>query len=486
MDETSTPTFERVLAEFERAPAGKEFDADAIAMLLRLQRSARAHYAKLLDSLVSAERPDDLPPEQVRGAQMLHRRIADALADAVLRQVPRPQLLEDHARIAELALGSLRSRADEIKWHAFEHTTMRRASWRQTYELVRAIESIGMERQPLPGQGTCTDAFAHCVLLASLNVGILNTAQMELAHRWLCASALDMRVEPFFDPDAHWYQLDLARESGPQRITSAAEPTTTTRFFAVSSLGAKLAQARSKLYAGQIALGIAPSRSVALHFGAFLDLAERLWSPDWRRTSLRAEREAANGESIEVILGFEDALRVLRGDELSTCVHPPQSWRLRDRSPTGLGALVTMESGAHLPLGALLAFRASADDGWQLGCIARRIRAAEDDLWCVGVRRLSSEPMSIELAACAKEPKSTAALTVTAIYAPASTDTGRVDGLLLATKNFGHTNEFLLPTRGGAFKIRVNRVIDRGAHWVRVGFEVLGKQAAAVKRTGTA
>ena len=484
MDDASTPTFERVLSEFELAPASKALDAAAVAVLVNLQRSARAHYAKVLDTLLCEEQPDELPLGTIRGAQVLHRRIADALAQVAIRQIPRPQLIEDQARIAEIALSSLRARADEIKWHAYERTTMKRTSWRQTYELVRAIESIGMERRALAGQATCTDAFAHCVLLASLNVGILNAPQMELAHRWLSASAHDLRVEPCFDPDAHWYELDLARENGPRRITSAAESTTTTRFFAVSSLGAKLAQARGKLYAGQIAVGIPPSRAVAMHFGTFLDLAERLWSPDWRRSSVRAEREKADGESIEVVLGYEAALGVLRGNDQAATSAPTQ-WSLRDRSRSGIGALVTMEDGARLPLGALLAFRSSPNEPWQLGCIARRIRAAEENLWQVGVRRLTSDPVALELAGSRKDAAGGEPVAVPAIYAPITNDAGRTDGLVIAAKTFGRVNDFLLPTKGGAFKIRINRVIDRGEHWVRVGFEVQGKQAAAASKAAS-
>ncbi|RPI46160.1 MAG: hypothetical protein EHM59_08225 [Betaproteobacteria bacterium] len=483
MDATSTPTFERVLSVFETAAPGKPFEPADLAMLARLQRAAREHYASKLDEMLAAEHPAEMPVALMRGAQMLHRRVANALGQAASRQIPRPQRVEDHAQIAELALGSLRARADEIKWHAFERTTMPRASWRQTNELVRAIESIGMERQPLGGGATCADAFAHCVLLASLNVGILSAPQVEIAHRWLCASATDMRVEPFFDPDAHWYQLDLARDSGPQRICRTNEPSATTRFFAVSSLGAKLADARTRLYAGHAAVAAAPSREVALHFGAFLDLAERLWSPDWRRASLRAERERAQGESIDVVIGLDDALRALGGDD-DALAQSMQTWSLRDRSPSGLGAVVPSTSGANIPLGEIIAFRASNAEHWELACIVRRIRTTEDDSWSIGMRRLSTDPVTIELTACAAE--SPAPEPVAAIYATAGTDAGRIDGLVISASAFGAAAEFMLPTQGGAFRIRVNRVIDRGERWVRVGFEVLAKQAISAARVSAA
>ena len=63
-----------------------------------------------------------------------------------------------------------------------------------------------------------------------------------------------------------------------------------------------------------------------------------------------------------------------------------------------------------------------------------------------------------------------------AIYAPVSSGTGRIDSLLLDANEFARGGQYKLPTRGGAFRIKLNRVIDRGDRWVRVGFEVLGKQ----------
>jgi hypothetical protein len=47
---------------------------------------------------------------------------------------------------------------------------------------------------------------------------------------------------------------------------------------------------------------------------------------------------------------------------------------------------------------------------------------------------------------------------------------------VIDAKGFGSHAEYFLPTNGGAFRIRANRVIDRGEQWVRIGFEVLGKK----------
>src|SRR5688500_2854308 len=122
VDDDSKPTFDRVLALFEAAPDTKPFDPAHVLVLTRLQRASKEHYARILDGLLEGRGGETLPLAAIRGAQMLHRRIANALAQAALRLVHRPQLPEEQMRCAELALCSLRARADEIKWHAFEQT----------------------------------------------------------------------------------------------------------------------------------------------------------------------------------------------------------------------------------------------------------------------------------------------------------------------------------------------------------------------------
>jgi hypothetical protein len=485
VDDTSTPTFERVLATFENHPSGKPFEPSHVLVLMRLQRAARQHYAKMLDAALAGEdAAAALPLSAVLGAQMLHRRIANALAQVVLRQIPRPQLVEGQAQMAEIALCSLRARADEIKWHSFEHTRMQGASWQRAGEVLRAIESIGMECTLLEGTTTCADAFAHCMLIDSLNVGILSAPQMELAHRWLTASARDQHIEPYFDSEAHGYQIQLGEPRGPERITPSTQLSDSRRFLAVTPLGASLATARSQLYAGKLFPGASRSRTAALHFSAFLDLAERLWSADWRRASWRAERESALGASVQVVVGFEHVLGALREDADGTAQRPPEihEWPLHDRSMTGLGFRLPLEASPEAPLGGLIAFRSSSDEAWELGCIVRRIRGAEEKTWVVGVRCLSDEPVIIDLGSAAdsdgieRDSRVGAGAATAAIYAPINVDAGRVDGLIISTASFGAASDYLLPTRGSAFHIRANRVIDRGDDWVRIGFEVLGKQ----------
>lgn len=480
VDESSTPTFERVLGLFEKAPPDVPFEAAHLAVLAQLQKAAREHYVRILNTtLERAEGEHSLAPADIRGAQMLNRRIADAFAEAAQRLVPAPQLGGDETRIAELALASLRSRVEEVKWHAFEQSRPQRTSWQNTNALMLAVEALSLERQAVGGDITLMDAFAHCLLLATLNVGILTAPQVELAHRWLVQSAHDIRIEPFFDPEAHWYQIDLARPIGPVRVAPEAAVSETTRFLVVSALGARLAHARAQLYDGKLTVGAMPNHIAALHFGAFLDLAERLWSLDWRRSTWRPDRDIVDGETIEVVQGF-DLVRAALDNEGENDAPPPPiaTWTLHDKSNNGLGAIVPDALGTQIPLGVLIAFRRSDEHEWELGTVVRRIRGAEDRVWTVGIKRLSDAPVAVDLKAYSEglQLESEVAPDTEAIYAPIDADTGRIDGLVIPSTAFGQCNDFYLPAGGGAFRVHANRIIDRGDLWVRVGFEVLGKR----------
>lgn len=475
VDENGTPTFERVLAAFENDRGSEPFDPAHLRVLYRLQDASKEHFGRILDRLLESQTSEPLPEATVRGAQMLHRRLANALAQAALRLADRPQAAERRT-IAELALFSLHARGEEIKWHAFEHTSPEASSWQQVNALMRALESHGIEREVLGIDATCNDAFAHCLLLATLNVGILTPPQMELGHRWLVAAGREMRVEPFFDPEAHWYQIDLAYAAGPERVSPASAVADTTRFLAVLPLGPLLARARSALYAGELTVGATPNRLVALHFGAFLDLAERMWSLDWRRASWRAERVKADSDTIDVVLGIDAVMDLLSLEEDDPERPRPAVWRLRDTSSSGLGAVLPVETGWSVGLGALMAFRPSGGDRWQLGCVVRRVRVPDASQWIIGIKRLSDAPLPVELQVVGAEPGAQEGQPSLAIYAPINADGGRIDGVVIDTGHQPASNELLLPTRGGAFHIRANRVMDRGERWVRVGFEVIGKK----------
>src|SRR5690606_30119075 len=114
------------------------------------------------------------------------------------------------------------------------------------------------------------------------------------------------------------------------------------------------------------------------------------------------------------------------------------SWRLRDRSATGLGALLPQEAGEHVTLGALMAFREPGAARWQLGCIVRRIRVRDASAWIVGIKRLSEAPLLVDLVGYVDglQLETAGDPDAAAIYAPITIDGSRIDGVVIDLNRF--------------------------------------------------
>src|SRR5215510_7189448 len=100
----------------ESAPADQPFEPEQIKRLTDLYHATREHYARILNGMLGADNgAPGLPLPLLHGAQMLHRRLANAFGQAALRLALQPDQVEAR-EIAELALNSLNACAEEIKW----------------------------------------------------------------------------------------------------------------------------------------------------------------------------------------------------------------------------------------------------------------------------------------------------------------------------------------------------------------------------------
>jgi len=478
-----------------RAPA----DAD-VATLMGFDARVHARLTWLRDELLGKPQAAIASrAEWLCEAQTLCGDLAVAYSHCARHAAGPGRARSDAQRLAQLAVRSFRRRADQIKWHAFNRTVPPVMLWEDANALYGTLEALGAEESsceadPALAGMRCADAYGQCLLLSILNVGVLTSAQVELAHRWLAGHARCARVEPYCDPARHGFQIDLERGRGPERIAPSSAIADGTRFIEFAGLAAALGEARSKLYAGELPEGLPEGSSVALDFGAFLDLAERLWSPDWRRISWRATRSEARGESIEVAIGLERVLSALaaadaepgakdgipvlserfsarpqpRGTVVDLASGALVRWQLRDRSATGLGAVVPDAVGVNLEPGILVAYRNGDGDAWKIGTLVRRIRSEEMGAWLLGIRNLSDRPVHVSLRGADAPARA-------AIYAPLKTKTGRVDGLIVDPGAFGDMATHSLAAGDADFQVQMNRVLDRGRGWLRAGFEVLSK-----------
>jgi hypothetical protein len=87
----------------------------------------------------------------------------------------------------------------------------------------------------------------------------------------------------------------------------------------------------------------------------------------------------------------------------------------------------------------------------------------------VGVEVLSYRPIAVELTpASGGEP-------LPALFAPGIDTNGKADAMIVRASDFGRGNAFVLKAGGARYRIRLNRIIKKGADWVKARFEIESK-----------
>jgi hypothetical protein len=489
------------------APAGgSDIAPERLAALISLDDKVHATYLGLRERLLfGPEAMVVLSPSLVAKSRRIFAEIATLFADCAHQFTTQGNAL---AYAPMLAARTFRSATEHLKWTTFEHTAPAGSFWLGLHSLYRSVDALGGADQavdlyagPTSARTTCTDAYMQCLLLGTLNVGVLAPMSIEIAHRWLVDMARNQQLSTIAAPKVHTHRVRFDAAQGAVRITEMAVPDDATRFIACGSLEPGLAETRKYLYSGALTAQARNPSAAALHYGAFLDLAERLWSPEWQRVLQRAPREAVRGVSIEAVLGLDRIVAALdaatheepvaaapaaleidwpdqrEGTAASNVINLPgrssARWTLRDRSETGLAALVPHAAAAALPVGALIGLREGDGADWGLGMLVRRIAAAESGESLLGIKRLSANPVHVSLILGAGDGK--AQREIDALFAPMQTKHARIDALIVPDTAFTATADCSLRVGNDLYQIRLDRILDRGDDWMRVGFEIVGK-----------
>src|SRR5262249_37864153 len=129
--------------------------------------------------------------------------------------------------------------------------------------------------------------------------------------------------------------------------------------------------------------------------------------------------------------------------------------------------------------GALVGFRLSRSGNWATGVLVRRLAVPNADQTLLGIKTIADRPVAVTLKRHTPEAPAHAreAVETPAIYAPMDGERTRADSLILRDIAFSRNADFVLATGRTNFLVRLTRVLDRGAGWVRAGFRVLSKSA---------
>lgn len=400
-----------------------------------------------------------------------------------------------------------------VKWGYFLNEPGRAAPWKQMHALFQLADADGYSQVPFvlhPSQPSFRPSvqslYLRTLILDLLNTGNLSKIQIEIADGWFSSWCNDYALDAEYSSRQHLFYVDLASESG-LHIMRKDSHGDTMRYIRADGLKAQIEEVQAglrhgRLYAGYGAGAVFP---VEEHV-ALLAIIEKLYHSILAGSENRIEeRTPYDDREVDVALGIERVMRKIRDKtapvpaarmepalaasetiELSpaglslvevsvaTLDAPPvdpevERWRVYDLSSKGYGLLVDRAASEVVLLNGLLALRNHETGGWICGSIVRKLANRVRGEILVGVEVLAYRQIPIELV------PSAGGASVPALYLPGLDTNGKQDAVLIRIGDFRSDHTFAIKGGVASYNIRLNRIIKKGADWIKARFEIVSK-----------
>ena len=481
-----------------------------IQRVASLDEKVQAGYARAGSCMLAAARlAPPLPADLMHGSAQLFKEISVAYARGVEQIETGNAAQLDELDPALRILRALWCMGMSAKWIYFMNVASDGSFWRQYHALFMHAESLGVVhrllrpyRDPDVGALTCADVYVQTLLLGMLNAGNLLPQQIELAHRWVVAFVRNAGIEPRVNGDGYVFHVCLDSDRGLQDGVPPGTDAGAVRFIDIEPVCARLVDSRESLRRGRIDLGEPGLHVAVLDYGAFLDLAERFWTPGSNKVRERAPRVGAKQQPVDAVTGFDALFDMVSGRtsakagsqqagdmpslgsnvaflhrEPAAQPAPVLGCLLKDQSETGVGLLLPRDCDAP-QIGTMIGFQLAPSSGrWELGVLVRRLAAPDGNYTLLGIKRISSTPIAVTLRVGkpGAAPRLAESADVPAIFAPMDGNCSRIDSLILRDSTYTRGMEFVLPTGDSGFHVGLTRVLERGAGWLRAAIQVFGK-----------
>jgi hypothetical protein len=146
-----------------------------------------------------------------------------------------------------------------------------------------------------------------------------------------------------------------------------------------------------------------------------------------------------------------------------------ERWRVYDLSSKGYGLLVDRNAAELVLLNGLIALRNHESGGWIVGTIVRKLANRVRGEILVGIEVLAYRPIAVDA-----QP-TTAGSPVQGLYLPGVDTNGKLDSIVVRTADFRSDQSIVLKAGGAQYKVRLNRIIRKGADWIKARFEIEAK-----------
>jgi hypothetical protein len=412
-------------------------------------------------------------------------------------------------RVTGLALNAIHS---FVKWGWFLNEPGRAIPWKQVHALYSLSETDGYSQVPFvlhsaqPSfKPSVQSLYLRTLILEVLNTGSLSKVQTEIADGWFSSWCADYALDAEYSTRNHTFFVDLASDAG-MRLMRKDSHGDSMRYVRVDGLKAQIEEVQGglrhgRLYAGYGAGAVFP---VDEHI-ALLTIIEKFHQSILAGSENRIEeRTHFEDREVDVVIGVERVMRKMReepsapppaasapaaipadtiemdGLSLTSVDATPavldgpadpdiERWRVYDLSSKGYGLLVDRPEAEMLLLNGLIALRNHESGGWIVGTIVRKLANRARGEILVGVEVLAYRPIVVDA-----QPFS-GGNPLQAIYLPGIEPNGKLDSILVRTTDFRTDQVFEVKAGGALYRVRLNRVIRKGADWIKARFEIESK-----------
>ena len=414
-------------------------------------------------------------------------------------------------RVTGLALNAIHC---FVKWGYFLNEPGRAAPWKQMHALYLLSDADGYSQVPFvlhasqPSfKPSVQSLYLRTLILDLLNTGNLSKVQIEIADGWFSSWCNDYALDTEYSSRQHLFYVDLAAEAG-LRIMRKDSHGDTMRYVRADSMKAQIEEVQAglrhgRLYAGYGAGAVFP---VEEHV-ALLAIIEKLYASILAGSENRIEeRTHFEDREVDVALGIDRVMRKIRDKtpaaaapramtavlspsetiELSpsglSLVEAPaeaapvaavdpevERWRVYDLSSKGYGLLVDRAASEVVMLNGIIALRNHETGGWICGTIVRKLANRVRGEILVGVEVLAYRQIPVELVP-ASGGKPTPAL-----YVPGTDTNGKQDSVIIRAGDFRSDHTYAIQMGVATYNIRLNRILKKGADWIKARFEVASK-----------
>lgn len=356
-----------------------------------------------------------------------------------------------------IAIKSLRYFSLGMRWEYLRGRRPSESAWRRLHKIYRAAENAEVafnEAEIEGGKSSCAHEYVMTLLYDLANPYAFGPAEIQLALQILDNLKNLPVPESGLRHGRHSHMVDLSAASGPERLDERWVPGGRLRYLDMRGVLDEL-----EMRAGR--------EGDVLVSGIYKKLAKVIGREGSSRGGLRKPRF---GE-VRAVFGIDSILKIYAS--LHGIVPKTELITLRDESSKGIGFV--LDEAPNLEMGSLLAVdREEGQGAWQL--LAVRWTAAEDGQWQLGTEVLSKYPKRVELEWQTESGKQTAV----ALFLPlASASQGATSNLLMPQAAYQPARELLLRQDDGTcYRLRLGGVVETHEPWLRVGFDVLSREAA--------